>query len=150
MRQLKAKSDAEHMRGLGGVPLTRAQLEVDGVRLRLFPNIALRKRIEDYEAEMESVAEHAARLAEKRVRVELRAVDEVAEARVMAAASRGEGAAPPTSGEAEGLARLVEALQCRVWPPALARPPTQLALASLTARSKPRLRAARRHCTWPT
>ena len=52
------------------------------------------------------------------VRVELRAVDEVAEARVMAAASRGEGAAPPTSGEAEGLARLVEALQCRVWPPA--------------------------------
>ena len=26
MRQLKAKSDAEHMRGLGGVPLTRAQL----------------------------------------------------------------------------------------------------------------------------
>ena len=28
-------------------PLTRAQLEVDGGRLRLFPNIALRKRIDD-------------------------------------------------------------------------------------------------------
>ena len=53
-------------------PLTRAQLEVDGGRLRLFPNIALRKRIDDYEAEMESVAERAATLAEQRVRVELR------------------------------------------------------------------------------
>ena len=52
------------------------------------------------------------------VRVELQAAEEVAEARVMAAASRGESAAPPSSGEAEGLARLVEALQCRVWPPA--------------------------------
>ena len=49
------------------------------------------------------------------VRVELLA--EAAEARLMAAASRGEGAAPPTSGEAEGLPRLIEALQCRVWPP---------------------------------
>ena len=54
-------------------PLTRAQLEIDGGRLRLFPNIALRKRIDDYEAEMESVAERAARLAEQRVRAELRA-----------------------------------------------------------------------------
>ena len=53
-------------------PLTRAQLEVDGGRLRLFPNIALRKRIDDYEAEMESVAERAATLAAQRVRVELR------------------------------------------------------------------------------
>ena len=55
-------------------PLTRAQLEIqiDGVRLRLFPNIALRKRIEDYEAEMENVAERAAELAEQRVRIELR------------------------------------------------------------------------------
>ena len=40
------------------------------------------------------------------------------EARELAAAARGERAMPPTSGEAEGLARLVEALQCRVWPPA--------------------------------
>ena len=43
--------------------ITRAQLEVDGGRLRLFPNIALRKRIDDYEAEIESVAERAATLA---------------------------------------------------------------------------------------
>ena len=53
-------------------PLTRAQLEINGGRLRLFPNIALRKRIDEYEAEMESVAERAATLAEQRVRVELR------------------------------------------------------------------------------
>ena len=43
---------------------------------------------------------------------------DAAEARELAAAARGERAMPPTSGEAEGLARLVEALQCRVWPPA--------------------------------
>ena len=54
-------------------PLTRAPLELDGGgRLRLFPNHALRKRIEDYEPEMESVAERAAALAEQRVRIELR------------------------------------------------------------------------------
>ena len=53
-------------------PLTRTplQLEPNG-RLRLFPNIALRKRIEEYEPEVERAAERAAALAERRVREQL-------------------------------------------------------------------------------
>jgi len=42
---------------------------------------------------------------------------EAAEVRAYAAACRGEARMPDLAGETEGLCRVLEALQCRIWPP---------------------------------